>query len=407
MLIYFLLVIFPGIFLHVSSRAMELGLAAYALWLFGTLGGIYCAGLLTPGYDRSSGNHAAFGNARIFWFFVLLAIPSVTLTFMMFGRIPLLMGLSALFSDASDLSMNDARRMNTLTHRRGDTVYFGQGYLRQIYTVVSPVFLTALYVLKKESSSAGSIRAIKYMMLFLVFSAAANGQIWVAVNVILLFTLGHFMVVARASGHRSFAKLILRGAYAYCALLAFIFLYRYLQFLQGRQFDSFFLDTLRRIYQPGAIELFEIFPGEIPFRYGATWLNDLSGMLPGSVESFAYEVHYLVHGGGWGFTFSPGIVASTYVNFGFPGVILVGFLFSLLFTFIFEKLTRGRSAMRLAIAIYISLYFMLAMPGDLTSYVVCLTTAALMYFAYVIFNSVGSIFKMKRLRSTPVGSSKF
>ena len=182
-------------------------------------------------------------------------------------------------------------------------------------------------------------------------------------------------------------SIIYRGLLSYAFLLTFIFLYRYLQFLQGRYFDNFFYDTLRRIYSSGAIELFGIFPSQEGFRYGSTWLNDLKGLLPGSIQSFAYEAHYLVHGGAWGFTLSPGIVASSFINFGYPGVFFVGLIFTTIFTKIFCSLIKSNSALRIAIAIYISYRFALAMPGDIVNYFVCLLTAAIMYFSYVFLNS--------------------
>ncbi|MCH8467856.1 MAG: hypothetical protein LAT78_14960, partial [Roseinatronobacter sp.] len=328
-----------------------------------------------------------YANRTAIWFFVLLSVPAVVFTFAMLGRIPLFIGIGSLFGGGGDISMHAARQMNTLQHRSGDTVYFGQGYLRQIYAVVSPVFLVALFVFDRLRPNSSKSLLVFMVMVFLVLAAALNGQIWIAIHVILLFLMGKYFVILSSGRKIKEYSLIFRGLLGYLALVGFVFAYRYLQSIQGREFEDFIFDTLRRIYSAGGVELFGIFPSSEGFRYGATWLNDLRGMLPGSIQSFAYEVHYLVHGGAWGFTLSPGIVASSYVNFGFIGVFGVGFSFTWLFTLIFSRLINSGSAVKIAISIYVSHRFTMAMPGDFTNYVVCLVTAAMMYLSYVLLNS--------------------
>ena len=382
---YFLLVSFPGLFLASTSDVLLKALAAHVFWFCGVLFAVFFIAIYSGGTNSEVRQPSLIsGNTTVFWAFVMLSVPAVLFTFYMLGRVPLFIGLSG--SD-SGLSMHAARQMNTLQHRSSDVVYFGQGYLREIYTVVSPVFLVALYVFKKRNKiEAGGI-GLRVVGGFLILAAALNGQIWIAAHVMLLFFMASYYVeMAQGQGDKQ-VSVILKGIFAYVFLVGFVFLYRYFQYLQGREFENFFLDTLERIYSSGGVDLFGIFPSREPFRYGATWINDLRGMLPGSIQSFSYEVHYLVHGGAWGFTLSPGIVASSYVNFGFGGVFLVAFAFTLVFNFIFLRLARSMSAIKMAIGIYISHKFTLAMPGDINSYVVCLVSAMLIYFSYVFASS--------------------
>lgn len=386
--VYFSLVTLPGIFLASSDMAIENGLFAHLIWFIGAILALVILAIQSTNLShRNRKVTEAEGNKRVFWFFILLSIPAVVFTFYMLGRVPLLIGFGSLLGGESDVSMHAARRMNTLEHRSGDTIYFGQGYFRQIYAVVSPVFLVALLISERMGRKSIKSKPALLMMFFLTFSAALNGQIWIAIHVMLLFLMAkYFTLIAEGQGKNNLS-IIYRGALAYLCLILFAFAFRYLQSLQGREFDNFFFETMERIYSPGAIDLFAIFPLNEGFRFGATWVNDLSGMLPGSNQSFAYEVHHLVHGGGWGYTLSPGIVASSYVNFGYFGVFIIGFIFTYIFSVIFKSLSQTKSAIKIALSIYISHRFTLAMPGDIANYVVCLITAVIIYLSYLFLNS--------------------
>lgn len=390
MILFFGAVIMPGLMIEPRNDLALRALLGYNLWMFGALCGVVVSALMIRTTSGNLGvNSQMIGTYRVCIFFVLLAIPAITLTFFMLGRIPLLIGIQSALGAVSDLSMHQARQMNTLEHRSGDTVYFGQGYLRQIYTVVSPVFLIAASAIAQSRGWRGASRFLFLLKILLVTAAAMNGQIWIAASVMLLFGMGSIVVATRINGKPIDGfKLIWRGVMAYIGLLVFIFGYRYFQFLQGRHFENFFQDTFARIYIPGAIDLFQIFPDYEAFRWGSTWLNDLSGMLPGSVQSFAYEVHYLVHGGGWGFTLSPGIVPSAYANFGFAGIFLTALVFTTVFNMIYLRAVASPSAVRMAAGIYLSQMFTMAMPGDIASYVVPLITALIIVCTYVICNSL-------------------
>lgn len=395
MAIFFVLMVAPGIIFDYRDDIVTKALIGYNLWMLGSAFGVILSGLFfkrniqsVNKYNYTSDGYQN-GNYKLFMFFVFASIPAVIITFSMLGRIPLFTGLGSALGDVSDMSMQQARRMNTLEHRDGDTFYFGQGYFRQVYAVLSPVFLVAAHILVYSTQDTRKKRVILFMKVFLIFASALNGQIWISATVILLFSMGS-MAATYKKKDKSFSniKIIKNGFIAYVFIILFIFLYRYFQYAQGRHFENFLSETLSRIYLPGAIEIFDIFSKNMPFRYGSTWLNDLSGMLPGSTQSFAYEVHYLVHGGAWGYTLSPGIVASTYANFGFIGIFIASLVITTIFNTIYYNLITSNGAIYIAVAVYISHSFTLAMPGDISNYVISLVTGLLIIWAYNIGNRI-------------------
>lgn len=385
--LYFVFVMFPGFVFVSSADVLYSALLAYNLWFLGVLCSVVFSGYLFSlrlgAWNVKSG--IPKGSVSVLWFYTLLSLPAIFLMFMMLDRIPLLIGVKSIFG-FGDVTMHAARQMNTLGHRSGDVSYFGQGYIRQIYTVVSPVFLIALLVYNSARNNKNG--NIYLMLLVLLLATLMNAQIWLAVHLLILFFMAKFYIVSSREYGFNSVLIFRNGVLGYFVLVGFVFILRYMQYLQGRYFDDFFLDTIQRIYSSGGVELFSIFPDYQPLRYGATWLNDLSGILPGSVESFSYEVHYLVHGGSWGFTLSPGIVASAYVNFGFVGVFFTAFFISLLFVVLFQYLIYSRQVISIALAIYLSRQFMLGMPGDIGSYVVALLTAFFIYASYFLLKSL-------------------
>jgi len=334
----------------------------------------------------------------ICYFFVLIGCLSIFLTFWMFGRVPLFYAMSGLLGD-NGISMHQARQMNTLNHASGDTVYFGQGYLRLIYTVVSPFFLLMMYlrlsISPQKKTSVGKIKVLIYVF---VFAAALNGQIWVPLQVsILVFIFFVYALNQKGDvGSAASYKTIKYVIYAYCIAISFIFLYRYLQFIGGRSMGGEIVySTLNRIFSYPASALFEIFPDREDFRYGSTWTNNLRGILPGSVQSFSYEVHHLIHGGKWGYTLSPGLVASSYVNFGLPGVFFTTLIISLIFSGTFIYLINKRSYFKKSLALFLSFSFAMSFDSDLSSFVVDLLTAALIFFAYFSIKSFLLLWRTK------------
>lgn len=382
MVAYFGLVNVPGIVLIEDSTMQDYALFAHCLWMLGVL--LSC--LLFFRKIRKIGpfvpSNYYYGNTKIFYIFIIISIFSVVITFVMFGRAPLIIALRSIIEGDGNITMHEARQMNTLEHRYSDTIYFGQGYLRQLYAVIGPIFCSAVYLFYRIRLRRSAPLYIQLLMIFFVIAGAMNGQIWVAANVIILFILVKFFADTLVLPNFNTWNLIKRAMLSYIGLLIFVFAYRYLQYLQGRRFVNFTGDTLDRIYSYSVAPLFLLFPDMFPYRLGSTWINDLMGILPGSSQLFSYEVHYLVHGGAWGFTLSPGIVASSYVNFGYLGVLLTAVALTAIFTFLFNRLVQSRDVVCLSLAIYLSFSFLSGIPGDLISYIVSLVTVLLVYVGY-------------------------
>lgn len=382
MMAYLLLVKFPGVLLLEDPELHFRATFAHGLWLGGIA--LSCFIFFRRRHPASVYRPAWFyeGNVPAYYTFVIIGIIACVFTFFMFGRAPLLLAVESMISGGGDLTMHKARQMNTLEHRYGDTVYFGQGYLRQIYAVVSPIFCSALYLYYKLRRRCKPPKAVILSMTAIVIAGAMNGQIWIAAYIIVLFILTKFYSESVTDPSQSTSALIRKGIYAYSFLVIFVFSYRYLQYLQGRYFENFFYDTLNRLYTYEVAPLFTLFGDIFPFRYGSTWVNDLMGILPGSSQNFTYEVHYLVTGAAWGFTMSPGVVASAYVNFGYTGVIITATSLTALFTAIYNKLVRSSQIICHALAIYLSFSFATGVPSDLQQYVTALITIGCVYVAY-------------------------
>ena len=145
---YYLLRVYPGTL--DASLSNEISEALLGV-LIGFLGIIF-SNLTLMSLPKSKVNNSIVLysiNRKIIYAVVLLGVLSVIFTFAMLGRIPFFYMLKDLLGGGSDISMHEARRMNTLEHRDGDTVYFGQGYFRMLYMTIAPIFICAIYVVYK------------------------------------------------------------------------------------------------------------------------------------------------------------------------------------------------------------------------------------------------------------------
>jgi oligosaccharide repeat unit polymerase len=392
---YFVLRQMTGVILYSLDANDPAPLFAHALFFLGaalaillaSASRIYRNSTKTREYIGKTPGRPNGASKSVALFFIVLGIFSVVVTFYMLGRIPILYGFQALLGAESAMGMHQARQFNTLEHALGNVRYFGQGYFRTIYTVVSPAFVVLYYLQSHFEGRKKSIVSSIFMLLF-VFFGAMNGQIWLSLQVAILFLLA--IVYARGEFFDSSQLALIKFVVgAYLTALLFIFLYRYLQFLGGRSMvDGVFFSTINRIFTYPAGKLFSIFPSSESFRFGETWINDLAGILPGSSQSFSYEVHYLVYGGDWGYTLAPGIVASSYVNFGYVGVLSTSFFLNLLFIFLYRYCMSGNRPIKVVCALLVSHTFALSFAADLSAYVVKLITIFLIYLSYVFLYSI-------------------
>lgn len=403
---YFALIALGGVTLNSTEPGGVTALLGHIAWFLGMIASII---LTAPLMRRSATQLQTFAlhHRLAAMTFIGLGFASVMLTFAMYERVPLLIGIKSALGEGGEISMHAARRMNTISHRSGDTTYFGQGYLRTIYTVVAPIFVFATYcygALAKGTIRPGPIMSVTILAFFIF--AIANGQIWLgAIYLMLAFCVAVF-IHTTMKGRAPFANLAAQTAAAYIAMIAIVFLYRHLQVIGGRVVSgTVFQTTIERIYSYPQSVLFDIFPKYLPFRYGSTWWNDISGILPGSQQSFAYEVHYLVHGGGWGFTLSPGVVASSYVNFGFVGCFATALISTSFFSIAFGRLISSANPVAVVSAIFLSLRFAYGVQSDVGSYFTDGLTIILLLASYFILSEIYRIFlvspsRRKILRST-------
>ena len=299
---------------------------------------------------------------------IIIGMLCVLVVFLFLGRVPIFYLFKGLLGSGADLAMHEARRMNTLEHRAGDTVYFGQGYFKFIYLKIAPLFVSCLYVIRRLNKD--KLKPVYFLMFLFLFFSIMNGQIWPMIDMLLFFSLviiGYPYLFELQTVNLNVSRVFWMGIKILCLVLLLVFLLRYFQSLSGRHFDNFFLDTFRRIYSSDTTVLYNIFPDNAPYRLGSTWLNDMTGFLPGSVQSFSYEVHYLVHGGAWGFTLSPGLHASAYVNFGYIGVFLLFFLSYSIYEFFFSKLLKSSKIEYRLMSVVFGVSLAVSLTADFTS----------------------------------------
>lgn len=321
-------------------------------------------------------------DGSIVYFFIFIGLFSLVFTYVMFGRVPLFYLFQGLLGGGAEYGMHEARQMNTHTHASGDVAYFGQGYLKVLYTVVAPFYLLYFYIKNAPLGLRGKLFFYSFVLVFVV-GAAANGQIWVPVNVVLLFFMGYIFNKASEGGKGYEWRILKIALIAYTSLIVMLFLYRYAQYLGGRAMpEGVIANLIGRIYDLPAAKLYLIFPEEQGFRWGATWLNNLSGFLPGAVESFSYEVHNLVYGGRWGYTLAPSMTGSAYVNFGYAGSYGFGLFVTLVYTLTAYSFFKQGSSFRVALAVLLSHGFALSFSADINVYATNYITIFMLYWTY-------------------------
>lgn len=385
-LIYYIVRVYPG---TVDSAIYYNIPEALIAVLCGCIGGLFATAtiMVLPKKKIEKYFLYDFPNKKIIYFFIFLGIFSVVFTFIMLGRVPLFY----MFGGDSNLTMHEARRMNTLEHRDGNTIYFGQGYFRMLYLTIAPLFIAILYTLYRIQKRKLTIPII-LMVIFCIFGAL-NGQIWPTVNLILMFCIivfaFEYIFLDKHIKSKDLLSTLGKGLALLFFVFIFIFSYRYAQSLSGREFENFFIDTFKRIYADDTITLYRIFPEEQNFRIGSTWLNDLLGFLPGSSQNFSYEVHYLVHGGGWGYTLTPGLFASGYVNFGYFGSFIIIYLAILVYGVVYKYLINMRSIECRVFGLFLSLSLAMAISADVASLiynllVICIVISILFFLSILL-----------------------
>lgn len=93
-----------------------------------------------------------------------------------------------------------------------------------------------------------------------------------------------------------------------------------------------FSDLLKRIFfgnVNGPFLSYEIFPDREIWLYGWSWVQNLMAYLPGPLPSFPVTFYQLITGDSAGFTIPPDFYTEAFINFGFPGVMVISFLWGI------------------------------------------------------------------------------
>lgn len=303
----------------------------------------------------------------------ILGLISVVIYYFLSGDIPLLHGLN--LSD-SDISMHEARRKITYAHRAGEVGYFGQGYLKYMFLNILPISAFYFYFKNKVTNNSSSYYSI--LIIIAVVSQILDSRLIPIGRFLIFFFLTKLLV------DYVFRKKINIKKIVFPILLIFITVYMLFAFQNVSRHDSSDINAAfsERLFLIPTGKLYTIFPDEMDFRYGQTWLNDLKGLLPGASENFRYEVHTIIYGGAHGFTLSPTLFASIFINFGVLGLILFSMLFGYLFNWVGGWLLQYKNL--LSIILYCS-YATMIMYSSVSDIVTTLVPTISIFLLFFIF----------------------
>lgn len=305
--------------------------------------------------------------------------------YVLIGVVPLWQGIISIFADVpSGAGMHDVRRRITPGHRLGDVPYIGQGYWRVFYFRLLPIGAALLWLIARHRKTHR--RSCAVLLLGVVTINMLDGRIWMGIQVSLFFAI--VILSSRIWGKAPHSLRAIRTASQWALGTAILVVsivsgYRYLQHISGRSYDDWVGNLVRRLFVQPSGRLFTMFPDLEAYRLGSTWLHDFRGFLPGTHRSFAYEVHHLVHGTGWGYTLSPTLPGSFHANFGPLGVLGGMLLLGILVGFTYRSLAFIKGPLGIALTAHFSMTIALAVLSDITaivmSYAILGIVAALIY----------------------------
>lgn len=329
-------------------------------------------------------------NSRaVAWFLVGIGMVAAAIYFYLLGATPILAGLGDLFSlEGSSRSMHEMRRAITHSHRYGEVSYFGQGYFRIMFLQVMPLAIAVLICSNIYNYGVYGKKEAILLAIALMLSLV-EGRIWPSVQ--LLVTIGITLLVVKFALSNNKSRFVVnlrffKGVFLLSiALFSIVIFLMYLQSVSGREGMGNPLETaMQRLYGVPTARLFDLFPDPHPFRFGQTWLNDLRGLLPGSVKTFRYESHEIVYGSAHGFTLAPTIFGSLYVNFGWPGVVTGSVLIGAVVQYLSFLILKNVNAVNIAIFGYFSARIAIASTQDITTIVIALIMLGLFFFSFYI-----------------------
>ncbi len=106
------------------------------------------------------------------------------------------------------------------------------------------------------------------------------------------------------------------------------------------------IDLYNRIFLGNALVPFlsyTIFPSEVSYYYGWTWIQNLLAYLPGPFPSFPVTFYQLVFKDDTGFTAPPDFYTEAYINFSWLGVMVISFLWGTFIYFIETLFSKAKT----------------------------------------------------------------
>ncbi|CAM0997714.1 O-antigen polymerase [Rhodanobacter sp. Root179] len=237
--------------------------------------------------------------------------------------------------------------------------YFAPGYVNQFKNTMLPL-LYFYFCFKLKGRNFG-VTFIMFGLAFLLYALLGTGQRTFLVISFLMFI---YCFIAYRGGSIPVRYLIV-------PLAIVLFLFSYISLQLGRSSGSGvvggFGEVLHRVFesnQYSAVVGFRYVYEVEGVRYGAPWLQDFAGLLPGlRGDDISNKIFYILFGSYRG-TSPLSIWGSVYYNFGMPGVIFFGALFGSVFQLSYLTLLKGpKTLFRLLCYSAIFLYFSIWVAG--------------------------------------------
>lgn len=260
-----------------------------------------------------------------------LVFAVVLLYFYLLGYVPLFRGLRQLLQGGFVAGLLNTARISRDVYVNPEATYIPlQGLMEAIrYFGLPVVAVWFLHFLR-----AGVQRRWSALMLGLIgLATVLSGQRWPLMHLLASLLLYSFWTYQ--------AKRELRASVRRVLLMALL-LGLGLSTLLSRRVETgaSFVGALSRGTQDLALRVlfgnvvvpyksYALFPESQPFLLGGSWVQNLASYLPGPLPSFPVTFYQMVTGDERGFTAPPDYYAEAYLNFGWPGVVLLSFLWGI------------------------------------------------------------------------------
>ncbi len=309
-------------------------------------------------------------NERLVIIFSIIGVIAVMIYYSLSGTIPILHGLQ--MTD-SEMNMHEARRSITYAHRHGQVNYFGQGYFKYFYLTILPITSFYLYFNSRVRGKKNLLFLI--LLIYACISQVLDSRLIPIGRFFIFFYITYILIQNRFLKKVGFSQII-RTAVIFVAIVYFLFLFQSSVRREAEDVGSAFIN---RLFLIPTGKLYILFPDIMAFRNGSTWLNDFLGFLPGASENFRYEVHEIIHGSSHGFTLSPTVFGSIYINFGVTGILLIPFFIGYVVNAVGAFLLKHDSVMALILYSYFISNIMYSSVSDIV-------TVVLPIFSVLVFS---------------------